>query len=107
VRELEPHTFVLLRRRADAPDFSDERGDELQAAHLAFLDAQRETGVMLAAGPFRDQADETLRGLCVYAVPLEEAKAIAATDPWVVAGALAADPFTWLAPPGQARFGRH
>ena len=107
MRELEPHTFVLLRRNPDAPDFTDEQADEHQTAHLVFLDAQREAGNMLAAGPFREQPDVTLRGLCVYAVPLEEARAIAADDPWVVAGGLVAEAFTWLCPPGQVTFGPH
>jgi uncharacterized protein YciI len=98
-------TVVLLRRPADAPDLPERRLEELQEAHLAFLGAQREAGAMLAAGPFVDQEDVSLRGLCVYAVGVDEARAIAATDPLVVAGRLTAEVFTWLMPPGQARFG--
>ena len=92
--ELVPFTIALLRRPADAPDLPEHRLDQLQAAHLAFLAAQREAGTLLAAGPFADPRDESLRGLCVYAVPIDPARAIAATDPLVVAGRLAADVLT-------------
>jgi uncharacterized protein YciI len=98
-------TVVLLRRPANPPDLPETRLDELQAEHLAFLGTQIEAGTMLAAGPFRDQEDAGLRGLCVYAVPVDEARAIAATDPLVVAGRLSAQAFSWLTPPGQAAFG--
>jgi len=105
VRELEPHAIVLLRYADARPDLPEERLAELQEAHIAFLDQQRATGAMLAAGPFRDRVDENLRGLCVYALPLEDVRRIAVDDPFVVAGVFRADVFTWMTPPGQARFG--
>jgi uncharacterized protein len=105
VRELVSYTVVLLRRSADAPDLPEEELDAIQEQHIAFLQGQRDAGSMLASGPFRDQPDESLRGLCVHAVPVEEASAIAARDPAVVAGRMAAEAFTWLMPPGLARFG--
>jgi uncharacterized protein YciI len=107
VRELVPHTIVLLRTAADSPDLPGERLEELQEGHLAFLDEQRAHGRMLAGGPFRDRVDENLRGLCVYALPLEEVRAIVLDDPYVRAGVMDAQVFTWLIPPGQARFGPH
>jgi uncharacterized protein len=68
---LEPFTLVLLRRGPHAGDFGDEELDELQAQHLAFLQAMRERGILAAAGPFRVRPDETLRGLCLYRTGLE------------------------------------
>ena len=103
--ELESYTVVLLRRPADAPDLSEEQLEALQEQHLAFLQKQRDAGTMAAAGPFWGQPDESLRGLCVYSVPVEEARDIAGQDPSVVAGRMAAETFEWLVPPGLVSFG--
>jgi uncharacterized protein len=106
VTELEPHTVVLLRWPADRPDFSDEELERLQEQHLAFLGSLRERGVLLASGPLTDQEDESWRGICVYSVPLEEARSLAAEDPSVQAGRLEPVAFTWLAGQGSATFGK-
>jgi len=101
---LERFTLVLLRRPADAPDLPEAELDAIQEQHLAFLRAMRERGVMATAGPFQDQADETLRGMCLYRTPLEETRALASQDPAVRAGRMVADVFTWLFPAGEVRF---
>ena len=105
MRELEPHTFVVLRLRADMVEYSDEELDRLQEEHLAFLDSLYERGLLLASGPLADRDDEGLRGICVYAVPVEEARRLAAEDPLVQAGRLEPVTFTWLARAGSAAFG--
>jgi uncharacterized protein YciI len=105
VTELVSYTIVLLRRGARADEYTDEELQSLQEGHVAFLGAQREAGNMLAGGPFREQPDETLRGLCVYRVPVEQARALVAGDPSIAAGRMAADVFEWLMPPGQVTFG--
>jgi len=105
VTELEPHTVVLLRWPADKPDFSDDELERLQEQHLAFLGSLRERGVLLAAGPLTEQPDESWRGICVYAVPPDEARQLAAEDPSVQAGRLEPVVFTWLAAPGSVSFG--
>ena len=74
--ELEPHTLVVLRLRADRPDLSDEELDRFQEAHLAFLQSQYDRGVLLASGPLTDQDDETWRGICVYTGSPDEARRI-------------------------------
>ena len=98
---LEEHTLLLLRRPPDAPDISDERAEELQAHHLAFLQQKRQEGVMAAAGPFRGQPDERWRGLCLYLVPPERALELAKDDPLVQAGRLTVDAWTWFTRPGE------
>ena len=103
--ELEPHTVVLLRWPAGMAEFSDDELAGLQEQHLAFLDSMRERGALLAAGPLTGQPEESLRGICVYAVPLNEARRLAAEDPMVHAGRLEPVAFTWLAAPGSAIFG--
>jgi uncharacterized protein YciI len=100
-RELESYSLVLLRRGPNAPELPDEEADRLQEAHLAHLQEMRERGAMVAAGPFRDQEDETLRGLCLYVVGLEETRALAEADPSVRAGRMAVDVMRWLTPKGE------
>ena len=93
--ELERFSFVLLRRPPDAPDLPEERLNEIQRQHLAHLGELEEREVLLLAGPFDDQADESWRGLCIFDAPVEETRALMANDPAVRAGRLAADVMTW------------
>jgi hypothetical protein len=46
VIEFDTHTLVLLRRGPRALEFSDAELEQLQAQHLAHLDALRERGVL-------------------------------------------------------------
>jgi uncharacterized protein YciI len=98
--ELDTYTFVLLRSGPRADDFSEEELDELQTAHLAFLDEMRERGHLLLAGPFRDQDDETKRGLAIYRTSLDETRRLTEQDPSVRAGRMAIEAMTWLTPKG-------
>jgi uncharacterized protein YciI len=100
------HTLVLLRRPPGAPELSDAELDALQERHLAHLESMRKRGALAVAGPFEGQTDETLRGLCVYSVSPEDPRRLAEQDPSVHAHRLAIDVLTWLAPDGEARFGR-
>ena len=93
--ELESYGFVLLRRGPRASEFSEEELDRLQEQHLAHLAAMHEQGHMLLAGPFSDQADESLRGFCLYKTGLEETRRLAESDPSVQAGRMAVDVMTW------------
>ncbi len=102
--ELESYSFVLLRRGPRAGEYDDAELDRLQTAHLAFLDEMRRSGHLLLAGPFADQPDETLRGLCVYATDLETTRALAATDPSVQAGRMAVEVMTWWTLAGAVTF---
>jgi uncharacterized protein YciI len=104
--ELESYSLVLLRRPTDAPDLPEEELDRLQAAHLAFLDEQAAAGKLVGAGPFREQVDESLRGLCFYACGIEETRRLAAADPMVTAGRLEAEVMTWLTRRGSVSFHR-
>jgi uncharacterized protein YciI len=98
--ELDAFTFVLLRRGPRAHEFSEDELEELQRGHLAFLDSMREQGHLVLAGPFRDQADETKRGLCIYRTGLEETRRLTEQDPSVRAGRISVEAMTWLTPKG-------
>src|SRR5215207_1620765 len=100
---MEGLTLVLLRRRPDRPDLPEDAENRIQQAHLDFLDSLRQRGVMAAAGPFRNGLDETLRGLCVYRVGVEEARQYAAEDPAVRAGWLDPEALTWWFGAGEVR----
>jgi uncharacterized protein YciI len=102
--ELESRTLVLLKRPRDAPASSDEELQRIQAQHLGHLRAMREHGALVAAGPFSDQPDETLRGLCLYRTDLEETRRLAQSDPSVRAGRLEVEVLTWWFATGSVRF---
>lgn len=102
--ELDRYSFVLLRSGPKAEEFDEEELGGLQAAHLAHLGAMRERGALAVAGPFSEQADETLRGFCLYTVELEEARRLAESDPSVRAGRIAVDVFNWWTQKGALSF---
>jgi uncharacterized protein YciI len=102
----EEHTVILLVRPPDAPSFDDDELDRLQAEHLAYLRDLQRRGVLVANGPLAEQTDERIRGISVYALPLEEALELARADPMVRAGRLAIEGGRWWIPPRTARFGR-
>jgi uncharacterized protein YciI len=102
---MESVTLVVLRRPADAPDLPEDELDRIQEGHLAFLDQQLAAGALAASGPFRDQRDETLRGLCVYRTGVEETRAIVEGDPAIRAGRMTGEVVTWWFPAGQVRLG--
>jgi uncharacterized protein YciI len=92
---LDSLTLVLLRRGPRAEEFTEDELDDLQERHLAYLDEMRRRGHMAAAGPFSDQPDETLRGICLYVTDPDETRRLAEGDPSVQAGRLAVDVMRW------------
>ena len=60
--------------------------------------------MLLVAGPFSDQRDETLRGLCLYRTGLDETRRLAEQDPSVQARRLAVDVMTLWTPKGALAF---
>ena len=102
--ELDGYTFVLLKRGPRAFGYSEEELNHLQEEHLAHLDAMREQGHLLLAGPFSDQADETLRGFCLYRTSVEETRRLVEADPSVRAGRMAVDVMGWWTKRGSLPF---
>jgi uncharacterized protein YciI len=102
--ELDGYSFVLLKRGPRAAEFSDDELDVLQAQHLAHLDAMREQGHLLVAGPFSDQSDDALRGFCLYRTDVEETRRLAESDPSVQAGRMAVDVMGWWTKRGSLPF---
>src|SRR6185503_12780679 len=79
-------TVVLLTRHPDPPDLSEETLDRLQVEHFLFLRDRMAEGVLIANGPLRDQTDQRYRGIAIYALPMDEAFAVANTDVFARAG---------------------
>lgn len=101
----EAHSVIFLVRPPDAPSFSDEELERLQAEHLTYLRDLQRDGKIVANGPLDGQTDARLRGISIYAVPLDEAFDLARGDPMVRAGRLAIAGARWLTPTGAVRFG--
>jgi uncharacterized protein YciI len=73
--------------------------EELQKAHLANIKRLADMKKLVVAGPFGD--DGKLRGIFVFRVgSMEEAKALADTDPAVQAGRLALEIHPWMVSEG-------
>jgi uncharacterized protein len=99
--DLERFELVLLRRAPDALALSEAEGERVQGEHLAFYQDLRNQGRVVTNGPVLDQPDENLRGLCFYRLgSLKAARALAETDPAVVAGRLTVEVMTWWCAPG-------
>jgi hypothetical protein len=98
------HTLVLLVRRPDAPELTDEEADELQDRHLAFRAGLRDRGYLIGGGPLVDGDDDRLRGISVWSCDPETARRVSSEDPAVLAGRLAVEVFTWVVPSGNVRF---
>jgi uncharacterized protein YciI len=102
--ELDGYSFVLLKRGPRAFEYSNEELGRLQEQHLAHLDAMKDQGHLLVAGPFSDQSDETLRGFCLYRTSVDETRHLAESDPSVRAGRMAVDVMGWWTKRGSLPF---
>jgi len=102
--QFDRHTVVLLMRRPDAPELTDEEAAELQDRHLAFRADLRDRGYLVGGGPLVDQDDDRLRGLSVMACDADTARRLSGEDPAVQAGRLRFEVMTWMVPAGNVRF---
>lgn len=91
---LEQLVFGFLVRGLNRSQ-SEAEAQELQKAHLAYMDKLHQDGKLIAAGPFLDDSD--MRGIVVYRVPsVEDANQLAAGDPMVKAGRLRLEAHPWM-----------
>ena len=104
--EFDSYAVVVLRRPDGAPDLSEEEAEGLQRRHQSHILSLIESGAAYAGGPFTDHSNPSLRGLVLFAVPLDEARGLAAEDPAVRAGQLVAESYTWWMPAGSLDLGR-
>ncbi|MSU23664.1 MAG: hypothetical protein EXS32_07560 [Opitutus sp.] len=77
-----------------------EEREKLQAAHMANIERLHAAGKLPVAGPFMDNG--AWRGIFIYkCATLDEAKALAASDPLVQAGRLVVEIHPWLTMKGN------
>ena len=99
------HTIIFLNRPADPTPYSEEELDRLQVEHLTYLRDLWDEGVLIANGPLDDQTDVRMRGISIYALPLEAALERANADPMVQAGRLEIHGAQWMTAEGTISFG--
>ena len=103
--QFESYQLVLLKKGPKWSAEKNEAAEKRQAAHIAHLTKMGESGKMVIAGPFSDQKDESLRGLCLYRVgSLDEARSLAEQDPAVQSGHLVVEVLTWWVEKGYVTF---
>jgi hypothetical protein len=102
---MEKYYLVLLKRPAKPPSLEKAALEELQKNHLGHMRAMFEAGKMVIGGPFDEQKDQSLRGMCLYRVAtLDEARGLAEQDPAVKAGRLEVDVMAWWVEKGSVHF---
>jgi len=89
----------LFVRPGNAPDLSEEESAEIQAGHLANIEAMAASGDLVWAGPMAD--DGKLRGILVFRT-LDGARLreLIAKDPAIKIGRLGVELYPWHVPNG-------
>ena len=95
---MKQYWFVLLKKGLKR-DQSAEVAKQLQAGHMANMQAYADKGVLQIAGPFMDDGD--WRGIFILDVPdRAAAEAMCNDDPAVKAGRLACEIRPWMSQKG-------
>ncbi|MFQ6170116.1 YciI family protein [Oryzobacter sp. R7] len=102
--EFDVRTVVYLRSGESPPDLDEEASTALHHAHLAYLHALWERGLVAANGPLLDKSDDTIRGMSLWTVSPEEARRHAEQDPAVLAGRFRVDTARWAVSAGRVAF---
>ena len=97
--EMTTYYVVFLSRGPKWTPAVTRETERLQEAHMANIRKMAADGKLVLAGPFAD--DGKLRGMFVLTVgSLDEAKALADSDPAVKAGRLVAEVHPWFSAKG-------
>ena len=97
---MKQYWFVMLKR-GPKRDQSPEEAKQLQAGHMANMQAYATMGKLQIAGPFMDDGD--WRGIFILDVPdRAAAEAMCNDDPAVKAGRLACEIHPWLSQVGAS-----
>ena len=103
--QFEQYQLVILRAGDNPPQIPREQAMEIQKQHLAHMSGLGRRGKILVAGPFSDQPDKSMRGMCIYrCASIEEARELAEGDPAVKAGRLKVAVLTWNVEKGYMTF---
>ena len=88
------YSLVILHK-GPAPRDDTERNTRLQLEHLQHLAKLQLSGKLAMNGPILIEHD--ILGISIYAATMQEAKALAETDPKVKAGYLTVEVLPWMA----------
>jgi uncharacterized protein YciI len=92
--------YMVFLVKGDKRDQDSATAAQIQNQHLEHLTKMWHEGKMDIAGPFLD--DEDTKGICVYNVKtIEEAKALAESDPAVKSGRLKVVVRPWMSMKGS------
>jgi uncharacterized protein len=87
------YVMAFLKRGPGGPYSAEERA-EIQRGHMAHIQQMADDGKLVLAGPFMD--DQEVRGIFLFKVDsIEEAEALTANDPAVIAGTLVFELRPW------------
>ena len=104
--QFDRYHLVMLVRGDNPPVLNAVESQQLQAEHLGHLKKMADEGHMLVAGPFAQQFDDRLRGMCLYNPSLtpERVRELAEADPAVIAGRLKVEVMDWYTAKGALAF---
>lgn len=100
--DLDLYQFGMLEKGPKWTAESTPETQKIQQGHMANINSMAREGKLVAAGPMVGDGD--LRGIFVFRVgSIEEAEALAAKDPAIIAGRLKLNFTNWMAPKGIGR----
>lgn len=104
--QFDSYHLVMLLRGDNPPVLNAGQSQQLQSEHLGHLKKMADEGHMLVAGPFAQQSDDRLRGMCLYDASLsrEKVRELAEADPAVLAGRLKVEVMEWYTAKGALAF---
>ena len=104
-REFQQLWIAILRRAPNPPQMSAKELERSHVGHLTHLRKLSDTGVLLVAGPFSEQDDDSHRGICVLrASSKTEVRALVDADPAVQDGRFKVDLMKWSFEKGRLAF---
>jgi uncharacterized protein YciI len=103
--DMEKYYLVLLKRPSSPAQIDPKALEDLQKRHLAHMNSMYLAGKVVVAGPFDEQKDPSLRGMCLYRVgSADEARKLAEDDPMVQARRLEVEVLAWWVEKGAITF---
>lgn len=95
---------LLLAHQGEKWDPKSPALPDLVKQHLSYLIGLMQQGKLALAGPFRDNGE--LKGIFIYAVPMDEAMKLEAEDPLVKNGLFKLDSHPWATAKGVLAAGQ-
>lgn len=89
---MQVYTLVFLKAGPNR-DQDEKTVAALQSAHLGYLRSLFEMKKLVTLGPLLDESE--IKGICIFAAGLDEAKQLAENDPMVISGRLLAEVHPW------------